>query len=180
MIPSNIHITSHIVKLIPKYLLKVDVKRNDITIHIKREFIPNIFIFLKLHLNMQFSVPIDTVGVDYPKKHFRFNCIYILSNIRYTNRLYLSVNLKELSIITSLNFLYPAATWYEREIWDLFGIFFCNNYDLRKLLTDYGFKGHPLRKDSPLTGYVEIRYDDTKKRIVTENIELTQEYRNFI
>ena len=121
----------------------------------------------------------DIIAVDYPGRSNRFDIIYQILSQRYNSRMNVLVSIGELSSIPSITSLYKGASWYEREVWDLFGIFFEGHPDLRRILTDYSFEGHPLRKDFPLTGYFEIFYDDTQKRIVYEPVSLVQEYRYF-
>jgi len=122
---------------------------------------------------------IDLCGVDYPEREQRFEVVYHLLSVKYNRRLRLKVYTDENSPVPSATAVYSAANWWEREAWDLFGIHFEGHPDLRRLLTDYGFEGHPLRKDFPLTGYVEVRYDDERKRVVYEDVQLPQAYRNF-
>jgi len=119
-------------------------------------------------------------GVDYPEKKNRFEVIYNLLSISYNSRITVSVSVDEKTPIDSVTPIFSGADWLEREVWDMFGIFFLGHKDLRRILTDYGFKGHPLRKDFPLTGYVEVRYSDSEKRVITEEVSLTQDYRTFI
>jgi NADH:ubiquinone oxidoreductase subunit C len=122
---------------------------------------------------------IDMLSIDYPVAENRFQIIYNLLSIKYNIRLQVVVDVPELYSLKSIVKLHNSANWLEREIFDMHGIFFSDHPDLRRILTDYGFEGFPLRKDFPLSGYVETRYDDSQKRVVTEFIELTQEYRNF-
>jgi len=122
---------------------------------------------------------IDICGVDYPEKEARFEVVYNLLSIKYNSRIRVKVVVDELTPIDSVTSIYNSAGWYEREVWDLYGVFFSNHPDLRRILTDYGFDGHPLRRDFPLTGHTEVRYDEAEKRIVTEPVELAQEFRVF-
>jgi len=122
---------------------------------------------------------IDICGVDYPEKEARFEVVYNLLSIKYNSRIRVKVAVDELTPIDSVTSIYNSAGWYEREVWDLYGVFFSNHPDLRRILTDYGFDGHPLRRDFPLTGHTEVRYDEAEKRIVTEPVELAQEFRVF-
>lgn len=122
---------------------------------------------------------IDIVVIDYPSKLNRFSIIYILQSIFFQYRLNLKVFCQDNNPINSIAQLFPGSIWFEREVWDMYGIFFINNPDLRRILTDYGFRGFPLRKDFPLSGFVEVRYDDTNEYIVYEPVELMQEFRNF-
>jgi len=122
---------------------------------------------------------VDITAVDFPTKQFRFEVVYNLLSVRYNSRIRVKTYADETSPVPSITGLYDGANWYEREVYDLFGVFFTNHPDLRRIMTDYGFDGHPLRKDFPLTGYTEVRWDEEKKRIVYEPLELTQAFRNF-
>jgi NADH-quinone oxidoreductase subunit C len=121
----------------------------------------------------------DICGADYPDRPERFEVIYHLLSLKYNWRIRVKVETDETSPVPSVVSIYSAAGWFERECWDLYGVAFSNNPDLRRILTDYGFEGHPLRKDFPLTGYVEVRYDDEQKRVVYEPVKLVQDFRNF-
>ena len=127
----------------------------------------------------QFEILIDICGVDYPARPRRFDVVYHLLSARLNQRLRVKLEADDVEPVPSVIEVYPAANWYEREAYDMFGILFSGHPDLRRLLTDYGFQGHPLRKDFPLTGHVEVRYDDEKKRVVYEPVKLTQDFRNF-
>ena len=122
---------------------------------------------------------IDLTAVDYPEREKRFDVVVHLLSPKYIRRVRLKVETDERTAVPSLTDLYPAANWFEREVWDLFGVYFSGHPDLRRLLTDYGFEGHPLRKDFPMTGYVEVRWDDEQKRVVTEPVNLNQAFRSF-
>ena len=146
---------------------------------VEKEDIVKLLIFLRDDVNCQFKQLMDICGVDYPERPQRFEVVYNLLSLVHNNRVTVKVMLDDNSSIPSVSKVFSSADWWEREIWDLFGIFFSGNPDLRRILTDYGFDGHPLRKDFPLTGYVEVRYDDAQKRVVYEPVKLTQEYRDF-
>ena len=118
-------------------------------------------------------------GTDYPERENRFEVAYELLSTHYNRRVRVKTFVNEFTPISSVTGIYPAANWWEREIWDLYGVFFQNHPDLRRLLTDYGFQGHPMRKDFPLSGYVEVSYDEKLKRVITQPLELTQEFRSF-
>lgn len=135
--------------------------------------------FLRNHQASQFLCLTDIAGVDVPSKPFRFEVVYNLLSLRYNSRIRVKTYTDELTPIPSICNIFVAADWYEREIWDMFGVFFSGHPNLRRILTDYGFEGHPLRKDFPLSGYTEVRYDDEMKRVVIEPLELTQEFRKF-
>ena len=146
---------------------------------VEKEDITKLLVFLRDDVNCQFKQLMDICGVDYPERPQRFEVVYNLLSLVHNNRVTVKVMLDDNSSIPSVSKVFSSADWWEREIWDLFGIFFSGHPDLRRILTDYGFDGHPLRKDFPLTGYVEVRYDDAQKRVVYEPVKLTQEYRNF-
>ena len=141
--------------------------------------IKNFLIFLKNHTHGQYKILSDLTGADYPDKKNRFEVIYNLLSITYNTRLTVVIYVDEITSVDSITSVFKSANWFEREVWDMFGIFFFNNLDLRRILTDYGFKGHPLRKDFPLTGYIEVRYDDIQKKVITEKVSLAQDYREF-
>ena len=151
----------------------------ELTIVVARDQIVDILTKLRDDPKCRFEVLIDICGVDYPERAERFDVVYHLLSPRLNQRLRVKVTTDETSPVPSVNDVFPAANWYEREAYDLYGIRFSGHPDLRRLLTDYGFQGHPLRKDFPLTGYVEVRYDDEKKRVVYEPVKLTQEFRDF-
>lgn len=153
--------------------------QEELTLVIQRESITKVLTYLRDHGEYLFKQLIDLCGVDYPEREQRFEVVYHLLSVKYNRRLRLKVYTDENSPVPSATAVYSAANWWEREAWDLFGIHFEGHPDLRRLLTDYGFEGHPLRKDFPLTGYVEVRYDDERKRVVYEDVQLPQAYRNF-
>ena len=121
----------------------------------------------------------ELCGVDWPERAERFDVVYMLLSVTYNHRIRVLIRTDEQTAVSSVHTLWPVATWFERECWDLFGIRFQGQPDLRRILTDYGFDGHPLRKDFPLTGYVEVRYDEERKQVVNEPVSLTQDFRNF-
>lgn len=129
--------------------------------------------------SLRFDQLTDLTAVDYPNRPYRFELVYQLLSITHNRRMRVLVALPEGAVAPSVLSVFNAANWAEREAWDMFGIFFAGHPDLRRLLTDYGFEGHPLRKDFPTTGYVEVRYDDTQRRVVYEPVHLTQDYRDF-
>lgn len=171
--------SQYLVRCCIKSIKKVGIKQNLITLNILKEHLLNVCFFLKEHTNTQFKTLLDLVVVDYPLRKERFEVVYIFLSISRNSRLLVKTQLTALSAISSITQYYSAACWFEREAWDLFGVFFMNNFDLRRILTDYGFEGHPFRKDFPLSGYVELRYDENQKRIISEFIEVSQEYRYF-
>lgn len=155
------------------------ISYDELTITVARDDIVEVLTRLRDDPKGQFEVLIDICGVDYPERAERFDVVYHLLSMRLNQRLRVKISTDEATPVASVNDVYPAANWYEREAYDLYGIRFTGHPDLRRILTDYGFQGHPLRKDFPLTGYVEVRYDDEKKRVVYEPVKLTQEFREF-
>ena len=135
--------------------------------------------FLKKHISYQFNLLSCISGVDLLGKSYRFCVVYDLLSLTYNSRIRVKVFVDEVTFVPSVVDLYINANWWEREIWDMYGIYFDKHPDLRRILTDYGFEGHPMRKDFPLYGFIELRYDESKKRIVVESVELTQEFRSF-
>jgi NADH-quinone oxidoreductase subunit C len=129
--------------------------------------------------NLLFKQLMDITAVDYPDRQKRFEVVYNLLSLKHNQRIRVKVAADEETVVPSSVGVFSSATWLEREVWDLFGVFFSDHPDLRRILTDYGFEGHPLRKDFPLTGYVEVRYDEDQKRVVYEPVKLTQEFRGF-
>ena len=155
------------------------IKSGELALTISVEALPEIMTFLRDDSECLFKVLVDICGVDYPDREKRFDVVYNLLSLSHNMRLRLKVNVDEEEFVPTVTEVFATATWFEREIWDLYGIPFEGNKDLRRLLTDYGFKGHPLRKDFPLTGYVELRYDEARKKVVYEPVQLTQDFRKF-
>jgi NADH/F420H2 dehydrogenase subunit C len=166
-----------ITKVLP--IFKIQVHQNEISLVVKRNHLIPVLIFLKNHIKYQFKILTCISGVDYPAHKYRFKVVYELLSVRYNIRLRVKVLTDELMPIESCCHVFAAAGWYESETWDMFGIFFTNHVNLTRLLTDYGFEGYPLRKDFPLSGFVESSYDYTRKRVTNERVELSQEYRAF-
>lgn len=156
-----------------------DGRLGELCLTIKRESILKVLKFLRDDVNCQFTTLLDVCGVDYPEEDERFEVVYNLLSMTHNLRIRLKLRTDEDTPVDSATSLFNAANWWEREAWDMFGIAFDDHPDLRRILTDYGFEGHPLRKDFPLTGYVELRYDDEQKRVVYEPVKLTQEFRTF-
>lgn len=164
----------------PKYVQKVQISAgNELEVLIAPEGVVPVLTFLRDHTNAQFRSLSDLCGMDVPSRPYRFEVIYNLLSLRFNSRIRVKTYTDELTPIDSADEVYKAANWYEREVWDMYGVFFANHPDLRRILTDYGFEGHPLRKDFPLTGYVECRYDEEARRVVIEPLELAQEMRMF-
>ncbi|MBY0225501.1 MAG: NADH-quinone oxidoreductase subunit C [Hyphomicrobium sp.] len=157
----------------------VDVRYGELTVTIDRDQIAKVLRFLRDDGRCRFEVLIDICGVDYPERAERFDVVYHLLSPRLNQRIRIKLSTDDATPVASAVEIFAAANWFEREAYDMYGILFSGHPDLRRLLTDYGFQGFPLRKDFPLTGYVEVRYDDAKKRVVYEPVKLTQEFRNF-
>lgn len=151
----------------------------EVTLAVPRERIVEVLVALRDDPACQFEILIDICGVDYPARTNRFDIVYHLLSPRKNQRLRLKLETDEDTPVPSAIPAFPTANWYEREAYDMFGILFSDHPDLRRLLTDYGFEGYPLRKDFPLTGYKEVRYDDEQKRVVYEPVKLTQDFRSF-
>ncbi len=151
----------------------------ELTLTVDAADIVDVMRFLKDDANCQFVSIIDICGVDYPSREQRFEVVYHLMSPRQNLRIRVKVRADEETLVPSITGVFVGADWFEREAYDLYGILFSGHPDLRRLLTDYGFEGHPLRKDFPLTGFVEVRYDDEAKRVIYEPVELKQEFRDF-
>ena len=160
-------------------VLESEVRLGELTLTVQREAIVKVLTYLRDDVNCQFKLLVDVCGADYPERPERFEVVYHLLSLTQNARVRVKLTTDEESPVPSVTGIFSSAAWWEREAWDLYGIFFSGHPDLRRLLTDYGFEGHPLRKDFPLTGYVEVRYDDEQKRVVYEPVELTQDFRNF-
>lgn len=160
-------------------LLSSKIAYGELTLTVRREAIVQTLAFLCDDPQTQMHMLADLCGADYPTRAYRFEVVYNLLSVTKNFRLRVVTVTDESTPVPSVVGIYPAAAWYEREAWDLFGILFSGNADLRRLLTDYGFQGHPLRKDFPLTGFVELRYDNEQKRVVYDAVKLPQDFRNF-
>ncbi|MEM9319804.1 MAG: NADH-quinone oxidoreductase subunit C [Pseudomonadota bacterium] len=155
------------------------VTHGELTVEITAQDAPRFVEFLKADRTCAFSTLIDITAVDYPTRERRFDLVWHLLSMYRNQRLRVRAHLRETEIVPSIIGVHPSANWYEREVFDMFGIMFSGHPDLRRILTDYGFRGHPLRKDFPTTGFTEVRYDEELKRVVYEPVSLTQEYRQF-
>ncbi|MBL0318228.1 MAG: NADH-quinone oxidoreductase subunit C [Alphaproteobacteria bacterium] len=151
----------------------------ELRINVNSENLIGMLEFLKDDGACQFKMLIGICGADYPQRRNRFDVVYLLLSLRHNVRVRVHVDANEDTVIPSVSCVFSAAGWFEREVWDMYGVIFGNHEDLRRILTDYGFVGHPLRKDFPLTGHVEVRYDHEKKRVVYEPVKLDQEFRYF-
>jgi NADH/F420H2 dehydrogenase subunit C len=168
-----------IVRTVPKWIERCTYSNGEGVIYVDVENLIPLLYFLRDNTQTQFKQLMDVTAVDQPSRERRFDIVYNLLTLQYNERLRIKVSVDQVTPVPSSTQLYSSSGWWEREVWDMFGIFFSNHPDLRRILTDYGFSGHPLRKDFPLTGYTEVRYDDSEKRVVKESVELTQEFRFF-
>lgn len=175
----NLAVIKYLLQVLTKFILKINYKKNKFDVYINSKNIEFISLFFKNHFNLQFKNLISIHGIDYIYKHKRFEITYNLLSILYNYRISIKLQVSELTTIPSITKIFKTANWYEREVWDMFGVYFSNHPDLRRILTDYGFEGYPFRKDFPQTGYLELRYDDELKYIIYEPVELAQEYRFF-
>ena len=155
------------------------IKFDYLTIEIEIEEITQVILFLKTNEKCKFRQLTDITAADYPRKEKRFKLVYLLLSHENNHRLIINSNIKEKTIVPSITKIFPSANWMEREVFDMYGITFKDHPDLRRILTDYGFEGHPLRKDFPLTGYKEVRYSEDQKKVIYESVKLEQNYRNF-
>ncbi len=160
-------------------VLATQVAFGELTVTVPLTRLVAIVDFLKTDKSCQFSTLVDITAVDYPGRSARFDVVYHFLSMYQNQRVRLRVQAREADMVPSIIDVFPAANWFEREVFDMFGILFSGHPDLRRILTDYGFRGHPLRKDFPTTGYTEVRYDEVQKRVVYEPVNLIQEYRQF-
>ena len=158
---------------------KTEIKHGQVYIEIEKDDLIDVTLFLKTNNNTKFRQLIDITVVDYPQEKQRFKLVYLFLSHEFNNRIILSYYINENEVISSLTSIFPSANWMEREVFDMYGVNFKNHPDLRRILTDYGFEGHPLRKDFPLTGHSEVRYSEEKKKVISEPVKLEQNYRNF-
>ena len=164
---------------LPGEVVEWTVAHDELMVTIGAASVVRVLTFLRDDSNCLFKQLIDLCGADYPERERRFDVVYNLLSLSHNQRIRLKVEAGEDEHVLSVTEVYPSAGWYERETWDLYGIPFAGNPDLRRILTDYGFEGHPLRKDFPLTGFVEVRYDEEQKRVVYEPVSLAQDFRSF-
>ena len=155
------------------------IKHNQIYIEIDKEDLIDVTLFVKTNKDMKFRQLIDITVVDYPEQAQRFKVVYLFLSHEFNQRMILSYFITENEVISSLTSIFPSANWMEREVFDMYGVSFKDHPDLRRILTDYGFEGHPLRKDFPLTGHTEVRYNEEQKKVIKEPVKLEQNYRNF-
>jgi NADH-quinone oxidoreductase subunit C len=172
-------LAEHVSAALPDAVIAADMRGGELCCRVEREALPRVLKFLRDDAKCRFTVLCDMCGVDYPDRPLRFEVVYNLLSMSLNQRIRIKVETDEEQTVPSAVGLFSSAGWWEREAWDLFGIYFAENPDLRRILTDYGFEGHPLRKDFPLTGYVELRYDEDQKSVVYDPVRLPQEFRSF-
>jgi len=172
-------LSDYVTSSLEQAIKSAEIRYGELTLDVLVERLTDVMTFLRNDPSCRFSVLIDICGVDYPEKAQRFEVVYHLLSMHQNHRIRVKLQVDDETPVPSIVELYPTANWYEREAFDMYGILFSDHPDLRRLLTDYGFSGYPLRKDFPLTGHVEVRYDDEKKRVVYDPVALTQEFRNF-
>ncbi|WP_415294355.1 NADH-quinone oxidoreductase subunit C [Candidatus Pelagibacter sp. Uisw_113] len=158
---------------------KTEIRHEQLYINIDNEDLIDVTLFIKSNENTKFRQLIDITVVDYPENAQRFKVVYLFLSHEFNQRIILSYLISENEVIPSLTPIYPAANWMEREVFDMYGVKFKDHPDMRRILTDYGFEGHPLRKDFPLTGHTEVRYSEDQKKVISEPVKLEQNYRNF-
>jgi NADH-quinone oxidoreductase subunit C len=163
----------------PDDVIRTEVVRDELSIDVQATAIRRILTWMRDEPSALFQELVDVCGVDYPDRPLRFDVVYHLLSVKHNQRVRVRLATDEDTPVPSVTGVFPTAGWFERETWDMYGILFADHDDLRRLLTDYGFEGHPLRKDFPLTGYVEVRYDEEQKRVVYEPVELRQDWRTF-
>jgi len=158
---------------------KSEVKHNQLYLEIDKEDLIDVTLFIKTNKDTKFRQLIDITVVDYPQEFKRFKLVYLFLSHEFNQRIILNYFISENEVISSLTSVFPSANWMEREVFDMYGVNFKDHPDLRRILTDYGFEGHPLRKDFPLTGHSEVRYSEDQKKVINEPVKLEQNYRNF-
>jgi len=159
--------------------LKTLYNNDELTVSLNKSILLKVLNFLKDDKDFQFKQLVDICGIDYPERIDRFEIVYHLLSVSLNQRIRVKFSVNDGETVPSLVALYDAANWYEREIWDMFGVIFTDHPDLRRILTDYGFEGHPLRKDFPLSGFIQVKYDDSEKKVVNEKVNLVQDFRKF-
>ena len=179
MDPALRDLGEHIATVFPREVLRWSAHLDELCVCVERQSIVNVLMYLRDDVNCQFKQLMDVCGVDHPERSHRFDVVYNLLSLTHNRRIRLKLETDEETPVPSVVGVFSAANWWEREVWDLLGIYFSDHPDLRRIMTDYGFDGHPLRKDFPLTGYVEVRYDDEQKRVIYEPVKLAQEFRSF-
>ena len=170
---------AHVIAKLGNAVVDHNIGNGELNVETTGNDVVRVMKFLRDDASCQFKSLMDVCGVDYPVQENRFEVNYNLLSYKHNQRIRIKVRTDEDTPVPSVSSVFPTASWFERECWDMYGVFFSEHPDLRRLLTDYGFEGHPLRKDFPLTGYVEVRYDDEQKRVIYEPVKLTQAFRSF-
>ncbi len=163
----------------PDAVLASNVTHGELTLTVALQYLEGLVEFLKDDASCRFTSLVDITAIDHPERAARFDVVYHFLSMYQNHRIRLKVAVRAEDMVPSIHSIHPSANWFEREVFDMFGILFSGHPDLRRILTDYGFRGHPLRKDFPTTGYTEVRYDEAQKRVVYEPVSLVQEYRQF-
>lgn len=172
-------LADHIALKLPGHVEDRRIAAGDLTLDVTAPRLPRLLEFLKTDPTCRFTTLVDITAIDHPDRPQRFDVVYHLLSMYQNHRIRLRAAIREDEMVPSATGVFPSANWYEREVFDMFGILFSGHPDLRRILTDYGFRGHPLRRDFPTTGYTEVRYDERLKRVVYEPVSLPQEYRQF-
>lgn len=175
----QLNFAEYLISCLPSSINTIFLSFNELTIIVNSSSISDILFFLRNDGQSLFRQLVDATAVDYPENDKRFEVVYMLLSIVYNTRIRVKTHVNEMTSLDSSVSVYPSGGWPEREIWDMFGVYFKDHPDLRRLLTDYSFESHPFRKDFPINGYTAVRYDDTLKIVLYESTELSQEYRNF-
>ncbi|MGD9743098.1 MAG: NADH-quinone oxidoreductase subunit C [Dongiaceae bacterium] len=173
------HLGAYVAGALENEVQGTEILRGELIVRVTRPSIVKVLTFLRDDSHCLFKQLIDICGVDYPDREERLEVVYNLLSLKHNHRIRVKLTTTPDAPVPSVVGVFNAANWFEREAWDLYGVFFADHPDLRRLLTDYGFEGHPMRKDFPLTGYVEVRYDEGQKRVIYEKVKLVQEFRSF-
>jgi NADH-quinone oxidoreductase subunit C len=169
----------HIASILSQNVVKTELVKQELIVTVLRGSIVKVLTTLRDDVNCLFTQLVELTAVDYPEREERFDVVYCLLSMKHNQRVRVKLATDEATPVPTVTEVFSTAGWFEREAWDMYGIFFADHPDLRRLLTDYGFEGHPLRKDFPLTGYVEMRYDEDQKRVIYEPVKLKQDFRTF-
>lgn len=169
----------HIAGMLAHDVIKTELAKQELIVTVHRNSIVKVLAALRDDVSCMFSQLVELTAVDYPEREERFDVVYCLLSMKHNQRVRVKLSTDEATPVPTVTGVFSTAGWFEREVWDMYGIFFADHPDLRRILTDYGFEGHPLRKDFPLTGYVEMRYDEDQKRVIYEPVKLAQDFRSF-
>lgn len=169
----------HVAAILPQDVVRTEIEKQELIVTVLGNSIVKVLTALRDDANCLFTQLVDICGVDYPEREERFEVVYNLLSMKHNQRIRVKITTDESTPVPSVTSVFSTAGWFEREVWDMYGVYFSDHPDLRRLLTDYGFEGFPLRKDFPLTGYVELRYDEDQKRVVYEPVRLAQDFRSW-